>query len=284
MTGCTKALWGGLSSGDCGPSTTNETENSKYVKSSTKIMSDTTSTANLDGTNIQTIELDFDGIKCIGGVDMSQTIVSEAQVYQEVSDTQIADLKTQLAADMDAQIDAVMDSQTEMMSDESNQKLVNTLKQSVTERIDKTISKDMVSNIIAKVWNSQDGTISFRNSELEGPRNADGTIGPCVKIDQNIMSKLVATQIVTSLQDAITSDSSITKMTTEIKSKMKSEAKGLNSLVDSLMSPLKIFAIIAGLGVFAIIILIVVRKMKSKSSSGSNKFIPLASLNKNKYV
>jgi hypothetical protein len=268
--GCSEALFGMIQTGDCGPSTTNNSEYAQLTQNTTTSVKKNQSTSDVNSTNIQGLSLYLgEDSECIGGIVTNQKINSSVTVLQQITDQESREIKNDIESSLSMGIDAAMESQVGFLANESNQKLVNDMKADISAIVANNVSVDKINAMITKSYNAQNQTLEVLG-KVVGTIDAAGNVtGPCVDINQDMHASIVASQIVDNIYNEITTNKSVIDAAQQITSDMKSTATGPIEEIGNLISSFSDIFIIMGVVIVIAIIAFVMLKPKKINANGA---------------
>lgn len=199
---------------------------------------------NVEQENIvyQTFKVNLFGVKCTN-ININQTVNIKSTLNANITSNVTSDMKSEVQALFNEKIANLSSSELDMLAPQGSQNSKSDITKFIQTAINDTFSLQNLNAIKQKLIVVQTGEINISNTVCEN-----------LTITQDLVVDILCQAVAFNLVNNIMSAQDSKTIQTQLENDSKNVGKGLNSIVDSIMSMLKTYGLIAGLIVVALII------------------------------
>lgn len=224
---------GGILSSGCSTDNTVKSRVESLNQNITNILSRNVSTVGVEITNLADLKITIDPgaiVEC-DSFNVNQSISSDTNVVMDVTSEQVDDIISLVQSDIESSMTTRSTSENEMLSQALNTNNVTDMVTILTNIATKNITRENINSLCVSVFNKLTMIINIGGH----------IVGTSCTFDQNILVKMVASQIIKNAQKTSLSDTTLMHLYTIISTDNTASSKGLNSIIDSIMSFFKQF-------------------------------------------
>jgi len=251
---------GPISIGDCGPQSENLIKNTKLTKSITESVKETMNTSNTTGVTMQTQNVNIRNARfgvCCGNIKIGQSLRLATTKKENIDNNFMTKIANSLKNDIRSGLDAFQSDEREDIAPASLAKLKNSIENYVDSYFSNTSKQAAIRNISTKTIANQTQNVNIDCADLTN--DVTGQVmdplspGDCT-INQDMIFETFAQDVVKNVFADIQENAEVTSAINEVKSTMKTESKGLGSIISSLMTGWVLVVLIVIVGVIALVI------------------------------
>jgi hypothetical protein len=237
---------GGILSSGCSSDTSVTKKTTVLTQNILDILKQNTTTMGTEVSNVQDLKITIKPtavVKC-GSFNVNQLINSNTEVVQSVTSTQVDDISSLISTDIENSLSSKTENEMEMLGKALNTNSKTEMITTLTNISKKSLTQQNINSMCTSVFNKQNMEIII-----------DGTLESTdCNFNQEILVSLVAKQIVSTAQSTSLTDAMMLKLKELLEAETKNTSKGLNSIIDSIMSFLKQFWMYILIGVVVAIL------------------------------
>jgi hypothetical protein len=251
---------GPISIGDCGPKSENIIKNTKITKSITESVKQTMNSTSTTGITNQTQNVNIRGARvgvCCGNITVGQSLSLKTIKKENIDNNFMTKIANSMKNDIRAGLDAFQSDKREDIAPASLAKLKNSIENYVDSYFSNTSKQAAIRNAATKTIANQTQNVNIECADLTN--DVTGQVmdplnpGNCT-INQDMVFETFAQDVVKNVFADIQENAEVTSAINEVKSTMKTESKGLGSIISSLMTGWVLVVLIVIVGIIALVI------------------------------